>query len=109
MEVIRRDGTTLVFYHDADGCALRSSVPPVGGDTVYRCDYKDYAPNNAGFKMMDSLKATKAFLYQFVFVKCGEEWKAFVSGILLSGSQTSNVTEDRLQELNKLDKALNGP
>jgi hypothetical protein len=102
MEVVQRDGTTLVFYHDADGCALRSSVPPVSGETLYRCDYRNYASNQVGYKTSDALKMTKSFLYQFVFVKSRAEWKVFVCGILLSGSQSHDVTGTFNDHPNKL-------
>jgi hypothetical protein len=90
VEVIQR-GSTLVFYHDADGCQMRNTVP-VDGSPIFRRDYKEYAPHDIGYKTMDALKATRAYLYQFVFVKTGQIWKAFVSGVMLDGSQRGRVT-----------------
>jgi hypothetical protein len=90
IEVIQQGGGTLVFYHDADGCMLRNVVPPVDGDTIFSSRYRDYAPHETGFNMVNGLRAQRSFLYQFVFVKKGSIWMAFVSGIVLAGSH--NVT-----------------
>jgi hypothetical protein len=38
------------------------------------------------------MSGRRAFLYQYVFVRTGQIWKAFVSAVMLEGSHRGQVT-----------------